>query len=155
MSIFSGLANVFDSLLRPEGFRRRSRSWYRICGPVYAVVSLQESSFDDTCYVNIGFSLADRAVNGWLPEQKCQVRFRAEALREISPADTALLDPDSPVQMGEESWLAAATERLAAPVVRTVVGVVDLQILQGLLQFGVSNRVFVHREIRDAMDLIG
>jgi hypothetical protein len=105
-------AKVLDSLLLSESFRRRSHNWYRVADRIYAVVNLQESSFDDACYVNIGFSLADDASNGWIPEQKCQVRFRAEALHAITPADSALLDPATPAQLGEESWLAAATERL-------------------------------------------
>jgi hypothetical protein len=152
MSICSTLAQVFNAVLQPEGFQRRSRSWYRMRGGIYAVVNLQKSSFDETCYVNVGFSPAEHVKEEWQPEQMCQVRFRADALRAISNDDLALLDPSVGGRLDDASWSANARERIVLPVATSVVGVANLDNLRSLIRNDLSGRLFIHKEIRELID---
>lgn len=153
MTVESALTDVLNEALRPLALRRRGSTWYRLGQTLYSVVDVQRSRWDDSCYVNIGFAPADRVPKSYLPESKCLVRFRLDALRSVAPADVRLLNEGSVAELGESSWRAAAAERIAAPVARLVAEVSDLDGLRDLLQTKVTERVFVHRDVRALLDL--
>jgi Domain of unknown function (DUF4304) len=149
MAVYDGLASVLEAALRPLGFRRRRSSWYRKGDVVYAIVNIQKSSFDETCYINIGFCPVGQIGGEWAPESKCPIRLRLGALRAVSVADAALLDPASLEQLGDADWRAAVAERIGSPLVDVVGAVDSLDDLRRFVQTEVSERLFVHRQMQE------
>jgi hypothetical protein len=88
------LLDVLGNQLAPLGFRRRTANWYRAGSELYLVVNVQRSSWGDVLYVNVGAAPIGRTTGGWLPESKCLVRFRAEALDGV-PAEALVALSDS------------------------------------------------------------
>jgi len=98
------LTAILTESLAERGFRRRGDSWHRLGPDLYSVVHLQPSRWDSSFYLNLGFAPAGRVVRGWLPESKCLVRFRVEAIKKLSPGDLRLLNGDAFSHMGEPEW---------------------------------------------------
>ncbi|MEU0522020.1 DUF4304 domain-containing protein [Streptosporangium sp. NPDC006007] len=147
------LANVFNETLRPLNFRRRGDNWYRRGEEIYAIVNIQRSRWDDLCYINIGFSLVDRLYGDWIPEPKCLVRFRVEALNCVSCDTLSLLDEEKPIRMSEAERHSAIAAGIGVPVARTVGDIVDFAGLKRLLKSDMlDGGVFVHREISEMLD---
>jgi hypothetical protein len=142
-----GVDGVLTQELVPLGFRRRGRSWYRTRCPVYAVVSLQRSSWGSSVYVNVGFSPVEQADRGWIPESKCQVRFRVDAVRAVSAAGLTLLDDAA---AGQEERVG---REVIAPLVEILQRVVDLESLGQVIRFDLSAKVMIHRDIRARIGL--
>jgi hypothetical protein len=74
------------SLLKPRGYRKRARNWFRTSPEGdYQVVNLQKSSWgDENCYLNLGWDPGVPA-GEFRPEHQCAARFRAEAADVILP----------------------------------------------------------------------
>ncbi|MFG3296579.1 DUF4304 domain-containing protein [Streptomyces sp. NPDC048179] len=140
---------VFDEVFRPLGFRKKSGSWYRVSGDIYCIVGVQKSSWDESCYVNVGFAPTGTTKDGWLPEAKCLVRFRADAITSISREGLELLSEREGVRPSE--LRSSLMEKIAVPVALSVDPIGSLGDLQSLLRSGVSGQVFIHREIREAL----
>ncbi|WP_410792411.1 DUF4304 domain-containing protein [Kribbella sp. C-35] len=155
MELQDELAEVVSADLARLGFGRRSNSWYRAGKYVYAVVSLQRSSWDSSVYVNVGLSPVEQANRGWLPESKCQVRFRADAIRSVSPAGLALLSEAGLSSAGHEDWQERVRRDLIDPLVQILERVVDLESLGQIVRSELSAKVMVHRDIRAALHLEG
>lgn len=70
---------VLTETLKPRGFRKRTRNWFRTTSAgQYQVVNLQKSSWGSgDCYLNLGWDRAD-GTGHFLPENHCLARFRAE-----------------------------------------------------------------------------
>lgn len=117
MELRDELVEVVSEVLAPLGLKRRSNSWYRAGKDVYAVVSLQRSSWDSSVYVNVGFSPVEQADRGWLPDSKCQVRFRVDAVRSVSPAASALLSEAGLASVNHEDWQERVRRDLIDPPV--------------------------------------
>lgn len=144
--------DILATALSEKGFRRRGHSWKHLGPTLYSVISLQASNWDSHFYVNFGFSLADRAVLGWLPESKCMVRFRIEAIKAISPADLRLLGDEALGTMGEQQWRVAVSDRLVVPVTGILERATDLKGLSSILRADISERTMVHVEMRALLD---
>ncbi|MET7361772.1 DUF4304 domain-containing protein [Streptomyces sp. NPDC005562] len=142
------LLEAFNEVFKPLGFRKKSASWYRVSGDLYCVVAVQESSWDESCYVNVGFAPAAHVKAGWLPEVKCLVRFRADAITSISREDLDLLCGQAAETCGEDFLRMGLVEKIATPVARAVNPIGSIQGLKSLLRSRVSDQVFIHREFR-------
>lgn len=142
------LLEALNEVFKPLGFRKKSANWYRVSGDLYCVVGVQESHWDESCYVNVGFAPAVNAKAGWLPESKCLVRFRADAITSISREDLDLLSGQAAEAQGEDSLRMSLVQKIAAPVARAVNPIESIQGLKSLLRTSVSDQVFIHREIR-------
>ncbi|NVI33154.1 DUF4304 domain-containing protein [Streptomyces sp. CAI-17] len=142
--LLEALNEVFKSL----GFRKKSANWYRVSGDLYCIVGVQESRWDESCYVNVGFTPAVNVKAGWLPESKCLVRFRADAIASISREDLDLLSGEAAKASGEDDLRVGLLEKIANPTARAVDSVENMQDLKSLLRTSVSDQVFMHREIR-------
>jgi hypothetical protein len=155
MSIQSELVGALGAALRPLGFRRRSSSWWRLAGDLYSIVNVQSSRLDESCYVNIGFSPADRVSNEWIPESQCLVRFRVEALNSVSVEMAVLLGADACERLGMDSWRLAVSEGVIGASAEAVGRVNNLGDLKEFLRRDVSARVFVHRDMRELLRIAG
>lgn len=142
------LLEALNEVFKPLGFRKKSANWYRVSGDLYCVVGVQESRWDESCYVNVGFAPAVNVKAGWLPESKCLVRFRADAITSISREDLDLLSGEVTETSEEDGLRADLVEKIATPVARAVNPVESIQGLKSLLRTSVSDQVFIHREIR-------
>ncbi len=92
--INSILLEALNEIFKPLGFKKKSAKWYRVSGDLYCIVGVQESRWDESCYVNIGFAPAANVKTEWLPESKCLVRFRADATRSpLFPAKISIFYP--------------------------------------------------------------
>ncbi|MFF4442609.1 DUF4304 domain-containing protein [Streptomyces sp. NPDC001621] len=142
------LLEALNEVFKPLGFRKKSANWYRVSGDLYCVVGVQESRWDESCYVNVGFAPAVNVKAGWLPESKCLVRFRADAITSISREDLDLLSGQAAEASGEDALRVGLVEKIATPVARAVNPIESIQGLKSLLRTSVSDQVFIHREIR-------
>lgn len=142
---------AFDEVFKPLGFRKKSANWYRVSGELYCVVGLQKSSWDESFYVNVGFSLAEKVKTGWLPESRCLVRFRVDSIASISEDGLRLLSGEVTEGGKESEFRVSLVERIVVPVALVVGPIGTLDDLKSLLQSGVSGQVFIHREIRDVL----
>ncbi|MFG3165461.1 DUF4304 domain-containing protein [Streptomyces sp. NPDC048232] len=147
----SVLLEAFNEVFKPLGFRKKSANWYRASGDLYCVVGVQESSWDESCYVNIGFAPAANVKTGWLPESKCLVRFRADAITSISRDGLDLLSGEVAEVRGGGDLRLDLVEKVASPVAQAVNSIESIQDLKNLLRTSDSDQVFVHREIRDEL----
>ncbi|MGK5446738.1 DUF4304 domain-containing protein [Streptomyces radiopugnans] len=129
-------------------FRRVSSGATGRTLPDAAVVGVQESRWDESCYVNVGFAPAVNVKAGWLPESKCLVRFRVDAITSISREDFDLLSGRAAETSGEDDLRVGLVEKIATPVARAVNPIESIQGLKSLLRASVSDQVFIHREIR-------
>ncbi|MFE7500528.1 DUF4304 domain-containing protein [Streptomyces albidoflavus] len=146
--INSVLLEAFNEVFKSLGFRKKSANWYRVSGDLYCIVGVQESRWDESCYVNVGFTPAVNVKAGWLPESKCLVRFRADAITSISREDLDLLSGEAAKASGEDDLWVGLLEKIANPAARAVDPVENMQNLKSLLRTSVSDQVFMHREIR-------
>jgi hypothetical protein len=145
--LLEALNEVFKSL----GFRKRSANWYRVSGDLYCVVGVQESRWDGSCYVNVGFAPAVKAEAGWIPESKCLVRFRADAITSISPGGLDLLSGEVAEMSSKGGLRVELVEKIAIPVALAVNPIESMQDLKSLLRTSVKGQVFIHREARDEL----
>ncbi len=67
------------ALLKPRGFRKRGRNWFRTTSAnEYQVVNLQKSSWGSgSCYLNLGWDSIFPA-GEFRPVNQCAVSLRAE-----------------------------------------------------------------------------
>lgn len=146
-------ANLLTETLSGIGFRRRGLSWHRAGPMLYSIVNLQSSNWGPQFYVNFGFSVAKLAVNGWIPESKCMLRFRIEAIQNIHPQAFRLLNrnPTGSV-IDEEGWCSAVSGELIAPIAGVLEKTVDLASLNDLLNVKLSENVMVHHKMRRILD---
>ncbi|MYU56471.1 MULTISPECIES: DUF4304 domain-containing protein [Streptomyces] len=145
------LLEALNEVFKPLGFRKKSANWYRMSGDLYCVVSVQESSWDESCYVNIGFAPAVKVKEGWLPESKCLVRFRVDAITSISREGLDLLSGEVVEARGDGGLRVDFVEKVASPVALAVNSIESIQDLKSLLRTSVNDQVFIHREIRDEL----
>lgn len=146
--VYSVLLEALNEVLKPLGFRRKSANWYRVSGDLYCVIGIQKSSWGESCYVNIGFAPAVQVEKGWLPESKCPVRFRMDAIDSVSREALALLSGELAEMCGESGLRVDLVEKVASPVARSVDLVESMQDLKSFLRTSVSGQVFIHHEIR-------
>ncbi|MER8072594.1 DUF4304 domain-containing protein [Streptomyces sp. NPDC094034] len=151
LMVHSALLEAFDDVLRPLGFRKKSGSWYRISGDLYGLVGVQKSSWDESYYVNVGFAPAGKVKEGWLPESKCLVRFRVDAITSISRKGLELLSVEGEEVARSDELRSSLVEEIVVPVALLVDPIGSLGDLKSLLRSGVSGRVFIHHEIREKM----
>ncbi|MGW2307331.1 DUF4304 domain-containing protein [Actinomadura luteofluorescens] len=145
------LLEALNEVFKPLGFRKKSANWYRVSGDLYCVVSVQQSSWGGSCYVNIGFAPAVKVRAGWLPESKCLVRFRVDALASIFREGLDLLSGEVAEAREEGDLRADLVERVVSPVAQAINSVESIQDLKSLLHASVSDQVFIHSEIRDKL----
>ncbi|WP_402462183.1 DUF4304 domain-containing protein [Isoptericola aurantiacus] len=148
----SNLVEAFKQAFKPLGFKKKVANWYRSSGDLYTVVGLQDSSWDGSNYVNIGFAPVAYAKSGWLADSKCLVRFRAESITSISRDSLILLSGRTMKEVAGDDLRAAVLEHIANPVARVVDPVEDIQDLKMLLRTKVSDQVFIHRDIKKELD---
>ncbi|MGV9853618.1 DUF4304 domain-containing protein [Streptomyces sp. NPDC003442] len=147
----SAVVRVIGEAVKPLGFQRRGHSWYRVTSDLYAVINVQKSRWDESCYVNIAFSPASQAEDSWLPESKCQVRFRLNSLKSITPEGLLLLEENSRQEIGEGEFQSSLVEKIGTPIAQFMDDVTRLGDLKDALDSGVTEKVFVHREMRSLL----
>ncbi|MQS07542.1 DUF4304 domain-containing protein [Streptomyces alkaliphilus] len=141
----SAVVRVVDESIKPLGFQRRGHSWYRITSDLYSVINVQKSRWSESCYINIGFSPSGQVENLWLPESRCQVRFRLDSLKRITREGLLLLEGGTDQEV---KLRASLVEKIGNPLAQFVVGVTNLDDLRGALNSDVTGNVFIHGEIR-------
>ncbi|BBJ46895.1 hypothetical protein SSPO_096130 [Streptomyces antimycoticus] len=152
MTVQSAVVRVIGGAVKPLGFQRHGHSWYRVISDLYAVINVQKSRWDESCYVNIAFSPASQAENSWLPESKCQVRFRLDSLKSVTPEGLLLLRGDSGREVAEVEFRSSLAGKIGTPVAQFMSGITGLGDLKDALDSAVTERVFVHREMRSLLD---
>lgn len=150
----NAVVRVIGEALKPLGFQRHGHSWYRVTSDLYAVINVQKSRWDESCYVNIAFSPAGQSENAWIPESKCQVRFRLDSLKSIPP-EALLLLGETTGEIDEHALRSSLAERIGAPIAQFMRGITSIDELKGVLDSKVTERVFVHREMRSLLDSSG
>jgi len=122
---------VLAEVLRPRGFRKRARNWFRTSGAgEYQVVNLQKSSWGGgDCYLNLGWDPSVKA-GDFLPENQCMARIRAERA-DVIPAihmlrsdgnsvlevpGISLLDRNTVEHFAEDDYRMQVREVVARPV---------------------------------------
>ncbi|MBD3007556.1 DUF4304 domain-containing protein [Streptomyces sp. 5-10] len=148
----STVVRVIGEAVKPLGFQRHGHSWYRVTLNLYAVISVQKSRWDESCYVNIAFSPASQAENSWLPESKCQVRFRLDSLKSVTSEGLFLLGADSGREVSEVEFRSSIASKIGTPIAQFMSGITGLGDLKDALDSAVTERVFVHREMRSLLD---
>jgi hypothetical protein len=139
--------------LKPLGFRRRRHNLVRAGQELYAVVNVQKSAWDESCYLNLGFAPPDRVADGWLAENRCPIRFRFEALLSARPEDLRLLGPAATGVPSSAAWTSAVTERVVRPIAALLAEIDDLASLGHALRTRVSDHVLLHHDIRGALTM--
>lgn len=151
------LEATLNAHLSPLGFRRRGRNWVRESHDLYSVVNLQSSEWGAGDYVNVGFARLERVEGVWLPENKCEIRFRAESLNSLSREDidaggsevtTSAHQAECAREGAAPSSGATRVGMALAELMTVVVAVSDLTTAIGDL---LSDRIFIGREIRDEL----
>jgi hypothetical protein len=153
MMVESELATLFSKATESLGFRRRGLNWYRRGEQLYSMVNLQRSRWDDLVYVNIAFSPTGEVAGEWQAESKCSVRLRVEAIRSVKKEDLLLLSGAEAAELSDNEWRAAVIARIVDPVVGILVEAVDISSLKEILQKDVTDRVMIHREMRNLLNL--
>lgn len=151
MIVQSAVVRVVGEAVKPLGFQRRGHSWYRVTSDLYAVINVQKSRWDESCYVNIAFSPASEAEHSWLPESKCQVRFRLDSLKSITPEGLLLLEGGSGQGISESELQSSLLEKIGTPIAQFMADVTWLGDLKRVLDSDVTEKVFVHREMRSRL----
>lgn len=77
---------TMTNVLKPRGFRKRGRNWFRTTtASQYQVVNFQKSSWGGgNCYLNLGWD-PDVPAKGFRAENQCCVTIRAERTDVIPP----------------------------------------------------------------------
>jgi hypothetical protein len=154
MTLQQRLAVLVDDQLKPSGFSRRRFNWFSYGSDLYRVCNLQKSAWGDGgCYINLGLSSSDQAVDGWLAETRCWVRFRVEAPRSLRMEDLRLIDANAIETMGESEWAAVVTERVVRPIADILLEPTDLPSLGAMLRSKISAKVYAHPSLRDVLQL--
>lgn len=118
-------------LLKPRGFRKRERNWFRTTGAnEYQVVNLQKSSWGGgSCYLNVGWDSTVPA-GEFRPANQCVVSLRAEDTDVIAPIEwvrpdgvstlampgIALLDTETNERVPEDLFVEQLTQVIVIPV---------------------------------------
>ena len=149
MTVQTVLFAAIDEPLKRLGFRRRGSNWYHLNDDLYSMVNLQRSRWDESFYVNFGFAPIDRLPdeNIWLPESKCLVRFRLDALNSVSADDLQLLDEDVAGRMVEAEFREVLSDKIARLIMQIMETASNVEELSEVLASKVSGRVFVHRDM--------
>ena len=122
---------VLAEVLKPRGFRKRARNWFRTSDAgEYQVVNLQKSSWGGgDCYLNLAWDPSVQA-GDFLPENQCMARIRAERA-DIIPSiqmlrsdghsvlevpGISLLDRDTFERFAEDDYRKQVREVVARPV---------------------------------------
>ncbi|MFF4614168.1 DUF4304 domain-containing protein [Streptomyces albidoflavus] len=84
--INSVLLEAFNEVFKSLGFRKKSANWYRVSGDLYCIVGVQESRWDESCYVNVGFPekrrrRVERMTFGWASSRRLQIQRRGRSIR--------------------------------------------------------------------------
>lgn len=142
-------ANVEELLrsnLKEWGFRKRGGSYYRTTGAgLYMVVAIQNSAWGDSKYLNFGYADSSLAVSGWLPENRCQLRFRLNAVTGVTDEMLTLFESGG----GEGS--PSAVDGLFE-LIRPLLMIESWQDVRSFVGDRVSaTRIFVHRDVRAFM----
>ncbi|MEU7365894.1 DUF4304 domain-containing protein [Streptomyces hygroscopicus] len=148
----SAVVRVIGEAVKPLGFQRHGHSWYRVTSDLYAVINVQKSRWDESCYVNIAFSPVSQAENSWLPESKCQVRFRLDSLKSVTPEGLRLLGVDSGREVSEVEFRSSLASKIGTPIAQFMSRITGLDDLKDALDSVVTERVFVHRGMRSLLD---
>lgn len=144
------LVETFDQKLKPSGFRKSKRNFYRFGQSLYSVLNLQHSQLYGAWFVNFGFSPLTQADGKFLPENKCMVRFRAESVSAISRGGCALLDDDS--DSSDPLWEGSLIEKVVVPAVELLEAVRDAPTLAAVLKMDVTSQVFIHKDFRSILN---
>ncbi len=91
---------VLAEVLKPRGFRKRARNWFRTSDAgEYQLVNLQKSSWGGgDCYLNLGWDPTVKA-GDFLPENQCMARIRAERADVIPPIRMLRSDGESVLEV--------------------------------------------------------
>jgi Domain of unknown function (DUF4304) len=125
------MERTIAGLLKPRGFRKRGRNWFRTTSAnEYQVVNLQKSSWGGgNCYLNLGWDPAVPA-GEFRSENQCAVTLRAEDTDVIPPIDwvrpdglttlelpgISLLDTEANDRMSEAQFAKQFSEVIAVPI---------------------------------------
>jgi len=106
------LSAALTAELSPFGFTRKGSTWYLRKEKVIAVLNLQKSNYDATCFLNLGFWLRTIGEVEHPKDEQCHVRTRAEEIWPIGNPTIAEL-------LGECTTCDDAAARI--PAIRTFV----------------------------------
>lgn len=142
----ANVEELLRSRLKEWGFRKRGGSYYRTTETgLYLVLAVQGSAWGDSKYLNFGYADSSLAVSGWLPENRCQLRFRINAVNGVTDEVLTLFEADG----GEGS--PSAVDRLFE-LIRPLLVVESWRDVRSLVGNRVSaTRIFIHRDVKAFM----
>ncbi len=70
------------AVMKKNGFRRKSNSWYLRTDDTILVVNLQKSIYGDSYFVNLAVWMKALGENTFPRQNHCHIRLRAETLEE-------------------------------------------------------------------------
>jgi hypothetical protein len=129
--------DAVDRMLTTSGFRRGKHSWTRAIGDGTQVVALQDSSWAEILYVNLGmwFARYGTPFRGAITD--CHVRTRLESLVDFSSSTARALDFRIPMSNSER-----------ATVVAGAIAGIGVPWLEGVAQFSDAARFLARRTSR-------
>jgi hypothetical protein len=79
------------------------------------------------------------------------LRFRVEALKALPMENLRLIDAEAIVRLGQSTCAADVKECVLRPIVDILLEPTDPASLGAMLRSKVSNRIFIHRELREVL----
>lgn len=142
----ASVEDLLRSRLKEWGFRKRGQSYFHTTNAgLYVVVAVQNSAWGESKYLNFGYADSSLAVSGWLPENRCQLRFRLNAVTGVTVEMLTLFEAGG----GEIS--PSVVDGLFA-LVRPLLAVESWQDVRNLVGDRISaTRIFIHRDVRAFM----
>lgn len=138
---------LIGTAVKPLGFMAQgAANWHRVRSDLYSIVNLQQSGWaDSSYYINLGFSPAETVSDAWIPESKCMIRFRIEAIKAIDSTALDILD-EGAVWMDEIEFESILGRDVLSPLVQFLERIDDSSALGRLLNSDVPGRVFIHKD---------
>ncbi|MFI9487672.1 DUF4304 domain-containing protein [Promicromonospora sp. NPDC052451] len=136
--------------MKSLGYRKRGSSYFRIsAGGLYAIISVQKSAWDSVEYLNFGYAEGASAESGWIPESRCQVRFRLDAVRGVDARLMALMSTEGLSASNSDSLVEELLDAISP-----FLEVDDWAGLRAVIDERISDsRLFVHRDVRRFLGL--
>lgn len=112
------MERLITEILKPEGFRRKRRTWRLDTPETVLVVNLQRSQWSETYYLNLGVLVKSMKMIVEPKEYQCQARRRLAELMPDRLRGHAIFDLcDSSVHPeGREKEITAAITDIALPL---------------------------------------
>jgi len=92
------ILGIIKNILKKEGYKKKSNSFYKTYNDVIFVINLQKSQWGERFYINIGLWYKKIEAEMEFPkEYQCHLRFRIEDFQKIKHSINKILDPNNDI----------------------------------------------------------